>query len=435
MRNQQTIGNPVSLSGVGLHTGTTCTVQFKPAKANAGLTFVRVDLPGQPRIPVHADYSNPDEKLHTSLKVGSAEVKTVEHVLATAVGLGIDNMEIHVDGNELPILDGSAKPFVEAVLSAGIVQQDEPCQVLDIPREISLSEGAIALSAAPTAGGFEASFTIDYANPGIGMQTVSFPITPEVFEKEIAPARTFCFRKDVEQMRAAGLIKGGSLDNALVIDDDGTVSQSLRFPDEIARHKLLDFVGDLALVGKVIKGHVHAVRSGHAWNARFAKKILQEVRTKTVGNWPLKPPLDIEQIRAILPHRYPFLLVDRLIEINEEGTKGVGIKNVTLNEWFFQGHFPKKAVMPGVLILEAMAQVGGIILLAKEQNRGQLAFLLSMEDVKFRKPVVPGDQLRLEAEIVKERKRFGRCVGKAYVDGAVVAEAGINFALVDENES
>jgi len=434
MRKQQSIAGQVSLTGVGLHTGNASTVTFTPAEPNSGLVFVRVDLPATPRIPVHADYANPEEKLHTALKVGDAEVKTVEHVLATAIGLGIDNMEIHVTSNEVPILDGSAKPFAEALVGVGFVEQDAPCSTMGISNQISLSEGDISLTATP-ADHLELTFTVDYPNSGIGRQTVSFAITPEVFEKEIAPARTFCFRKDVELMRAAGLIKGGSLENALVIDDDGTTSQSLRYSDEIARHKLLDLLGDLALVGKRLESHVHAVRSGHAWNARFAKKILQEVRMKAVGNWPLKAPLDIEQIRAILPHRYPFLFVDRLIEVNEEGTRGVGIKNVTLNEWFFQGHFPNKAVMPGVLILEAMAQVGGIILLAKEKNRGQLAFLLSMEDVKFRRPVGPGDQLRLEAEIVKEKKRFGRCVGKAYVDGAVVAEAAINFALVDANES
>lgn len=431
MDKQQTITKEVRLEGVGLHTGSPTAITFKPAEPNAGLFFTRADLPDCPRVPVDVQHVNFSEKLHTSLTIGDIQVKTVEHALATATGLQIDNMEMAVESNEIPILDGSAKPFCDALVDAGIVQQDAKRDYLELEEPVWMMDSNVELSMHPSSQ-LEVTFKIDYPHPAVGIKAGSFVISPLVFQNEIAPARTFCFKKDVQQMKQAGLIKGGNLENAIVIDEHGVMNSELRFDDEIVRHKILDLLGDLALLGTSLKGHVLAVRSGHNYNAKFVKKILDVVGAQAV-KWPPEVPINIDTIKKILPHRYPFLLVDRLVELSEDYMHAEGIKNVTIDEPFFQGHFPQKPVMPGVLLIEAMAQVGGIVLLSRKEHRKKIAYLLSIEEAKFRKPVIPGDQLRISIDVVKLKKRSGRVVARCKVDGAVAAESIINFALVEED--
>lgn len=437
---QQTIAREARISGVGLHTGNTTNLVFKPAPVGYGIRFVRVDLPEQPEVPVRADNVVLEDLLRqTAIGTGPAQIMTVEHVLAAVSGLGIDNLRMELDANEPPIADGSAQPFVDTLLAAGIVAQEAPRQYFEVTKPVVLLEnGGVELVAIPSPR-LEITFKIEYDHPAVGICAASFLITPEIFQKEIAPARTFCFYRDIEQIRDAGLIKGGSLENAVVIGEDRVLNDNLRFSDEIVRHKILDIIGDLTLLGRPLKAHIIAVRSGHSYNVRFVRKILETLNgTKTAATASKEAevvyPISADRIQGILPHRYPFLLVDRIISMDAEQNLAIGLKNVTINEQFFQGHFPGKAVMPGVLLIEAMAQVGGVMLLSKSENRGLLAYLLSIESAKFRRPVVPGDQMRIETQILKVKRRTGKVAAKVLVDGQVAAEAEIMFSLVPYEE-
>lgn len=429
MDKQRTVAGEASYSGIGLHTGNATTVTFKPRHADGGLVFVRSDLPGRPEISVTVDnVALEDLLLQTAIGRPPVQIKTVEHVLAAAVGMGIDNLTIEVDGNEPPVGDGSAKPFVETLERAGIAELDRPRRYIEINEPIWLYEKGRELAVIPS-NRLEITFKIDYQHPAVGIRSASFAICEEVFKKKIAPARTFCFLRDVEQIKRDGMIRGGGFDNAIVIGDRAVLNEEpLRFHDEIVRHKILDVLGDFALLGAPLKAHVIAVRSGHAFNVKFVKKLISELK-------PRKPapdmPMSVEAIKQLLPHRFPFLLVDRILELDREEKRAVGIKNVSINEPFFEGHWPQKAVMPGVLLVEAMAQVGGILLLSMEDSRDKLAYLVTIDNVKFRKPVVPGDQLRIESRITRVRQRIGKTVSKCYVGNDAVAECEIVFALGD----
>ncbi len=439
MELQKTIKTEANLSGTGIHTGEQVKVKFLPAPVNSGITFVRVDLPQRPSIA--ANINNIVDVLRsprrTSIGSGEAEVQTVEHLMAALCGLGIDNLVVEVDGEELPGLDGSAKPFFEILKAAGLEEQNAPKKFLHIRTPVWIEENGTSLVIIPDEH-FRVSYTLNYDHPLIATQYANFIVTPDIFEKEIAPSRTFCLQSEADELRKQGLGRGANYDNTLVVAGKTVVKNKLRFDNEFVRHKISDLIGDLYLLGTNIKGHAIAVRSGHPLNIKLLRRLkLQEEKLKAAAvtaaqsaPLDLNCPLDINDIQRILPHRYPFLLIDRILEL-EEDKRAVGIKNVTINDEFFLGHFPGHPVMPGVLIIEAMAQVVGVLMLSKPGNNGKLAYFMSLDNAKFRKTVVPGDQLFLEAEILKLRSKTGQARTRALVEGKVVAEADLMFSLVE----
>ena len=463
---QRTISNPVSISGVGLHTGEKCTMTFKPAPENYGIRFVRTDLGGRPEIPANAD-NVVDISRGTTLGIGEAKVHTVEHVLAAVVGLQIDNIIIELDGIEPPVGDGSAMPYVNILKDAGFVQQDSPKDYLIIDETVIYHEEdkQVDIVALPL-DGYRATVMVDYQNPALGSQHTGLFDLEKEFVTEFAPSRTFCFLSEVETLANNGLIKGGDIDNAIVIVDkeatDNELEQirkkigikekitlgnngilnnkELRFKNEPVRHKLLDLIGDLALIGVPIKAQILAARPGHKSNVEFAKqvrKLYQQKKLVKKFQFVKKEGvvLDVNAIQRILPHRYPFLMVDKIIQLELE-KKVVGVKSVTINEPFFVGHFPGQPIMPGVLIIEAMAQTSGILILNSLPDfEKKLVYFMQMNNVKFRKPVVPGDQLFLEVELVNKRSKVFMMTGKAYVNDILVAEADFMAGVVDRDNS
>jgi len=422
---QQTLAAEAAFEGVGLHTGRHTRVTFRPAPANAGIRFRRVDLEGAPEIPASLDHVVSTER-GTTLGVGDARIHTVEHVLAACFALGLDNLWIDVDGPELPIGDGSFRPFFERLRAAGVAPQGEPAGVVELRQSINVEGVGGASYAALPASTFRVSASIEFDHPLVRHQYASFEVTSEVFEREIAGARTFGFLKEAEELRARGLALGATLDNAIVLDAEGLAAGELRFPDEFVRHKIGDVVGDLALIGKRLRGHVMADRPSHAGNVALAKKVVA-MQSRDGA----KPIVDIQTIMQYLPHRFPMLLVDRIVEF-EAGKRIVGIKNVTINEPFFQGHYPGHPIMPGVLIIEAMAQVGGLLLMdAVEDPEDKVVYFMSLDNVKWRRPVTPGDQIRFELEMLQFRRHVCRMRGIGTVDGHVVAEAEMMARIVD----
>jgi len=462
LKNQQTIKREASYSGVGLHTGNNTKIIFKPAPANSGILFKRIDVPDSPVIPADVDHVV-DISRGTTIGIGDVKIHTVEHVLAAISGLEIDNIVCEIDGNEPPVGDGSALPFVEILLKSGLVEQNSPREYLIIDKTIAYSDPSkgIDIVVFPS-DEFRITFMVDYKNPALGTQYTSMYSLHEEFATEFAAARTFCFLHEVEELWKAGLIKGGSLDNAVVIidrdmedkeladlrklfgiDERVTLSNNgilngkeLRYPNEPVRHKALDLIGDLALLGVPLKAHVMAARSGHGANAELVKLIRKEYKKKLIKSKYQTGQskgvlLDIDAIQKILPHRYPFLLVDRIIDLVPQEYV-IGIKNVTANEPFFQGHFPGKPIMPGVLIVEAMAQVGGIMLLNAEIDpNSKLVYFTGINNVRFRKPVTPGDTLRFEVEMAAFRRSMCKMLGRAFVGDELVCEAEMKAAIVD----
>jgi UDP-3-O-[3-hydroxymyristoyl] N-acetylglucosamine deacetylase/3-hydroxyacyl-[acyl-carrier-protein] dehydratase len=437
VEKQKTIKNEIELHGTGLNTGRKVSLIFKPSPPNSGINFVRVDLPNKPII--NAEVTNlvdiSKSPRHTSLGAGEVWVQTVEHLMAALSGLGIDNVLIEINADEIPVMDGSAYSFVEAIKKVGTVEQEAHKKSFIIREPLWVEDDSAYIVVFPS-NEFKISYTLNYENPFIGSQYLNLAILPEIFEKELCPARTFCLQKEVDALLKLGLGKGANYDNTLVVSDSGVIKNKLRFKDEFVRHKILDLLGDTYLLGFSIRGHVIAVRSGHNLNIKLIQKIKAKREKWLEGS--MRPAeemqvagteLDINVIKRILPHRYPFLLVDKVIMM--EGLKIVGVKNVTANEEFFLGHFPGRPIMPGVLIVEAMAQTAGILMLSKNENFGKLAYFTGINEVRFRKTVVPGDQLVMEVEIVKFKSRTGVAMAQAKVDGKLVCEAELMFALVE----
>lgn len=435
LRLQRTLSREVKLVGRGLHTGEEVTLTLKPAPPNHGIKFIRTDLEEPLTIEANVENVPLDDQIvrNTTLAKNGHQIHTVEHVLAAVNGLSIDNVAVEIGGKEPPEpADGSCSEIVKRLEEAGFSNQGLPAPVLEITRKVTYRDGNVELVALPHEG-FRITFSIDYDNPHIGKQTASFDIDREVFKEQISSARTFVLYEDVERLREMGLIKGGTLENSIVVGRDGIMNEEpLRFPDEFVRHKILDLLGDLALLGAPIRGHVIASRSGHYGNIGFVRELEKTLRVRsTIQNF--KPTYwDINHIIDIMPHRYPVLLVDRILEL-EDKKRVVGIKNVTMNEHFFTGHFPERPVMPAVLIIEAMAQAGGVLLLSSVDNpESHLVYFMSIDKARFRRPVVPGDQLRFELEMVRLKKHSCKMAGKAFVDGELVASADLLSAIVDK---
>jgi len=437
MDRQRTIKKEVTRTGIGVHTGNRTSITFKPAPPGYGVRFAGKEFPNES--PIEAVTENVVDILRgTTLGRNSIKIHTVEHVLAVLMGLGIDNLLVEVAGNEPPVGDGSALPFVEMIQSAGIGLQDAQKNVFKPKEPIYFSEDGVNLVVLP-AEDLSISFTISYSEPGIDTQFLSLPITDETFIKEIAPSRTFCPYHEVEDLIVNGLIQGGSLDNAVVVNGEVILSkEGLRFEKEFVRHKILDLMGDLFLLGQPLRAHVVAIKSGHASNIKLTRLLREKAQAeakrtppRTVEGGEIES-LDLTQLMKILPHRYPFLLVDKIVEFVPD-KRVVGIKNVTVNEPFFAGHFPGHPIMPGVLIVEAMAQVAGMIMLTKGENIGKVPYFMSINNVKFRKPVFPGDTLRLEAEV--SRLRTTTCLLKttAYVGSNLACQAELMCSLVDRD--
>lgn len=463
LKNQRTIKKPVSISGIGLHTGNASNLTFKPAPENTGIRFKRIDIQDCPEILADIDHVM-DISRGTTIGQNCAVIHTVEHVLAAVAGLEIDNILVELTNNEPPVIDGSSLPFVEILLEAGFEEQNLPKDYIIIEDTIAYHEEKrrIDIVVVPS-DQFRITFMVDYQNPALGTQYTSLYSLEDEFITEYAPARTFCFLHEVEMLKEQGLIKGGNVDNAIVIIDrkidetefdrlkrlfkipndvilgaNGILDgKELRFYNEPVRHKALDLIGDLALLGVPIIGHIMAARSGHAANVELVKMLRKEFKKKKItSKYQQRAPgkgvvLDINAIQNILPHRYPFLLVDKIVDLVPK-EHVVGIKNVTANEPFFSGHFPGRPIMPGVLIIEAMAQVGGILLLDTEENPAEkLVYFTGIDKVKFRKLVLPGDQLRFELDMLRYRQSICKMAGKAFVGEDLVCEAELSAAVVN----
>jgi len=420
--SRKTLARPAMLEGIGLHLGVNCRITFCPASQKQGIVFRRVDCPGSPRIRAHVSEVSGSER-RTQLGKGDHSVHTVEHVLAAVSGLGIDDVTIEMDGPEPPILDGSASPFRLALSEAGVAALEGEPEFLELSEPVRIIDGASVYEAYPSEK-LELDVTIEFPHPLIGKQSRRFDVTEETFAAELSRARTFGFVHEVEALRSKGLIKGASLDNTVVLDDTEVLSGDLRWEDEFVRHKAMDCIGDLALAGVRIRARIVALKPSHRGTVTLVREMMKAGRKE-------KGMYTIEDIMKVLPHRYPFLLVDRILEI-EEKKRIVGLKNVTINEPFFQGHFPGHPIMPGVLIIEAMAQVGGMLLMGSvEDPESKVVYFMSLDNVKFRRPVKPGDQIRFELEIVQLRGTVCKMRGVGKVDGEVVAEADMAAMVRD----
>ena len=454
MLNQQTLAGQARFSGIGLHSGNKVNLAFLPAPPNTGIRFRRVDLDGQPEIEAVVENVS-DTNRSTTLSKGNIKLHTVEHVLAAFAGAGIDNAIVELDASEPPIADGSSLQYSQMIEEAGIAAQDEPREIYQLEAPIELQNGDTHMTAFPhdrlkvtcTSAGENGRFT----------QLFSAEISPDTWRDDISSARTFCYYEEIEHLYKNGLIKGGSLENAIVIRDDAVLTnEPLRYPDEFVRHKILDIIGDLSLIGQPIGAHIVAVCPSHSANCEMARRIVAQKNRRAQVARTFAPPakygqspkgavepgtaesivqdgvqLDVNQIMKVLPHRYPFLMVDRVISI--DGNHIVAQKNVSVNEPYFEGHFPDHPIMPGVLQLEAIAQVAGILMLKKAENFGKLAYFMAAENVKWRKPVLPGDILTIDVELTKSRGKIGKAIGKCLVNGEEVSGALITFMLVDSD--
>jgi UDP-3-O-[3-hydroxymyristoyl] N-acetylglucosamine deacetylase / 3-hydroxyacyl-[acyl-carrier-protein] dehydratase len=443
--NQQTLNRAASFSGIGLHSGNRVNMTILPAPANSGVRFRRVDLEGKPEIEARVENVSETNR-STTLAKGNVKIHTVEHVLAALAGFGIDNAVIELDANEPPIADGSSREFCKIILAVGIAAQVEKKEFYSPSEPVEMQSGETVMTLFPY-DGFKITCT-SADKKGRFTQFFSTEVTPKTWEKELSHARTFCFFEEIEHLIKNNLIKGGSLENAIVIRDDAVLTtEPLRYPEEFVRHKMLDIVGDLSLIGKPIRGHLIAVKPSHTANCEFAKLIQAQMNkplraAQAFGPPPVAPEkkaapetgaqigevvLNAEQVRAILPHRYPFLMVDGVLKI--DGNKIIAFKNITHNEPYFPGHFPGHPIMPGVLQLEAIAQTAGILMLQRAENAGQIAYFMAAENVKWRKPVLPGDVLTIEVEMTKMRSKLGKAKGICKVGGEIVSEAEVTFML------
>lgn len=421
---QRSLEGEVTLDGVGVHSGEESSLTLRPAPAGTGIVFCRMDLPDQPEIPATLDHVSGTE-LGTTLAVGKATVMTVEHVMAALAAHYVDNARVEVTGPEPPIRDGSFHDFFAAVEEVGVRELDAEAAVLEVKEPVHVEGGReISYVCAPHQG-YRISATIDFDHPAIRRQFGSWDFGSDAFPNEIARARTFGFREQAEALQARGLAQGASLENTVVLDESGVLNDDLRWPDEFVRHKVGDMIGDLWLLGSRIRGHVVAERPSHGGNVALARALRDHAMRGQ------KPRLEAAEIMEYLPHRYPMMLVDRIVGF-ERGRKIVGIKNVTMNEPFFQGHYPGHPIMPGVLIIEAMAQVGGLLLMDYvDDPEDKVVYFMSLNDVKWRRPVIPGDQIVFELDLLQFRRGVCRMRGEGKVDGNVVAEATLTARVMD----
>ncbi|MEQ8329672.1 MAG: bifunctional UDP-3-O-[3-hydroxymyristoyl] N-acetylglucosamine deacetylase/3-hydroxyacyl-ACP dehydratase [Longimicrobiales bacterium] len=423
---QCTVARSVTLQGQGVHSGAAASLTFLPAEPGSGIRFRRVDLEGAPEIPADLDHVVATD-LGTTLGEGEARVLTVEHLMAALMASGVDNVVVEIDGQEIPIRDGSFKDYAAVLADAGLESQDAEPRRLKLHGPVAAQTPAGGSYVATPAEGLTISGAIDFDHPAIGRQYASFPMSPESFLRDIAPARTFGFVTQWDELRERGLAQGANLENTIVLDEGEVLTEQLRFPDEFVRHKIGDVIGDLALLGARLDAHVVAERPSHQGNVALARAMAEHARR--AGR---EPVVDTARIMQYLPHRYPMLLVDRIVGF-EEGRRIVGIKNVTINEPFFQGHYPGHPVMPGVLIVEAMAQVGGLLLMdAVEDPASKVVYFMSLDNVKWRRPVTPGDTLVFELEMLQFRRHVCKMRGEAFVDGHRVAEADLMARIVDK---
>ncbi|PTY00545.1 bifunctional UDP-3-O-[3-hydroxymyristoyl] N-acetylglucosamine deacetylase/3-hydroxyacyl-ACP dehydratase [Opitutus sp. ER46] len=439
---QRTLAREVSIKGSALHTGDAVTLTMKPAPVNHGIVFRRMDLHGTPEVKPRVDFVT-DLVRATTIQSGHAKVHTVEHVLSALHGCGVDNVIIEMDASEPPIMDGSAQPFVNLILQGEPIEQDAEREyfALDVP--VSVTRGNRSIIALPFDGLKISCTSAD--DRGIHTQHLSLTLDPEVYKTQIAAARTFTIYEDIEELLKLGKIRGGSLDSAIVIRGDKILSKEpLRFKDEFVRHKILDIVGDVSLLGMPLKAHIVATRPGHAINAELTKLLLEKLQERKAGVAKRAPgpttvlatetTLDIRRVLDTLPHRYPFLMIDRVVEF--QGPDALtALKNVTINEPFFQGHYPGNPVLPGVLQIEAMAQAAGILMLRRISSEGKTALFMSCDKVKFRRAVRPGDQLTINVKMTKSRgNKIGVAEGECLVNGQIVSSAELMFAVVDNAE-
>ncbi|MCP5519316.1 MAG: bifunctional UDP-3-O-[3-hydroxymyristoyl] N-acetylglucosamine deacetylase/3-hydroxyacyl-ACP dehydratase [Verrucomicrobiales bacterium] len=448
---QQTLKEAAGFSGVGLHSGNRVSMRFLPAPANTGIRFRRVDLDGQPEIEALVDHVGETAR-STTLAKGNIRIHTVEHVLATFAGLGVDNAIVELDANEPPIGDGSAREYTRLVETAGLEAQDAVREPVGVSEPVEVQAGETLIAIFPH-DRFKISCTSS-DRQGRHTQFFSVELSPETWRADLADARTFCFYEEIEALIRGGLIKGGTLENAVVIRDDAVLTtEPLRYPEEFVRHKILDIVGDLSLLGRPLRGHVVAVRPSHGANCELARRIQARLQKPLVAAQAFTPPpeppppaaetggtrpseivrdgcrLEAAQVMQVLPHRYPFLMVDRVLSI--DGAHIVGQKNITSNEPCFQGHFPGHPIFPGVLQLEAIAQVAGILTLQRAECANKLAYFMSAESVKWRKPVRPGDTLVIDVTLTKSRGKIGKAKGVCLVNGETVSEAEVTFMMID----
>ncbi len=439
---QRTLARDVSIKGSALHTGDAVTLTMKPAPVDHGIVFKRMDLHGAPELRPRVDQVT-DLVRATTIQSGHAKIQTVEHVLSALHGCGIDNVLIEMDGSEPPILDGSARPFVNLIVQGEPVEQDKDREYFELDAPVSVTRGNSSIIALPS-DEFKISCT-SADDRGIHTQHLSLTIDPETYQAQIAAARTFTIYEDIEELLKLGKIRGGSLDCAVVIRGDKIISKEpLRFKDEFVRHKILDIVGDVMLLGLPLKAHLVATRPGHAINAELTKVLFAKLQERRSGGARKKerPPapamvletetaLDIRRILDMMPHRYPFLMIDRVVDVKNDAEL-TALKNVTINEPFFQGHYPGNPVMPGVLQIEAMAQAAGILMLRRISAEGKTALFMSCDKVKFRRAVRPGDQLIIEVKMTRSRgSKIGVAEGQCLVNGQVTSSAELMFAVVD----
>jgi UDP-3-O-[3-hydroxymyristoyl] N-acetylglucosamine deacetylase/3-hydroxyacyl-[acyl-carrier-protein] dehydratase len=439
-RRQRTLANAAEVHGHGFFHGSDVSMRFRPAEPGTGIVFERVDLSDRPRIPARIDRVVPATR-RTTIKQGDATVEMTEHVLAALAGVRVDNCIVEIDAPECPGCDGSSRAFVEAVEGAGIVDQDQMRQVLELESSVVVREGHASLAANPGArGALTLAYHLDYGpDAPIKAHSYCVGLSPETFKREIASSRTFVTQSEADALRASGIGLKTTTADLLIFGHEGPIENSLRFPDECARHKLLDLLGDLALLGFDLEGLVVAHRSGHQTNHALARRLLELATSRTGQSTTKLPPergpgLDIQGILSLLPHRYPFLLVDRVLELDPPN-RALAVKNVSVNEPFFSGHWPGQPIMPGVLILEAVAQTAGILIGASIENPHQkLAMIASIDRVKLRRRVSPGDQLHIEVESQRIKPRSACIRGQAKIGESLAAEAQFRFVIVDSGD-
>ncbi|MCL4196986.1 MAG: UDP-3-O-[3-hydroxymyristoyl] N-acetylglucosamine deacetylase [Phycisphaerales bacterium] len=431
---QHTLAGPATVRGRGLFHGDLVTCTILPAPPDHGIIFERIDLAELVQIPATIASVTPRNR-RTTLKAGEVTIETVEHCLSALAGLAIDNALIRLDGPELPCGDGSAQPYVDALLKAGIVRQEAQRRYCRITEPITVEEGDALIAALPAErDDLQILYDLNYPDePRIPRQLHAFQLSPEAYVREIAPARTFSLREEAKALWDRGMCQHLTPRDVLVIGDDGPIDNAYRFQNEPVRHKVLDVIGDIYLLGRPIQGRIVAYRSGHSLNHQLVYRLVEKMRAEQGLQANLQRQMDVRAIMKIMRHRYPMLMIDRVVEIHGD-QRAIGIKNVTVNEPFFQGHYPGTPIMPGVMIVEAMAQLSGLLLSRVLEHRGKIAVLLSLDKVKLRRPVVPGDQLVIEAEAIRAQSRTANVKCRALVAGQLAAEAQIKFVMVDAED-